>query len=161
LNSLLLGIYRNIDNSSYNQITNKLCGKIHFNLFPSKDNSEFYFIAIIDYLQLWNIKKKTELSIKSVVHEKNHISAIPPKEYANRFYFFIHSLASNNYSTGEYKLQKDHFSEIISSQNEKIVELNDQILKLNDLIFNLKNNVIEKDQKILELINIIKEKNNN
>ena len=50
-----------------------------------------YHIAIIDYLQEWNMSKKTERFIKTVLLGKDGptLSAIEPETYAKRFQQFI------------------------------------------------------------------------
>jgi 1-phosphatidylinositol-4-phosphate 5-kinase len=55
----------------------------------SNDSSEYYFIGIIDFLQLWNLKKKAELHYKSIIVEKIDLSSVPPKDYSIRFADFM------------------------------------------------------------------------
>ena len=44
----------------------------------------FYHMAIIDYLQIWNVVKFGEYILKPI-YKDSDISAKPPKEYAERF----------------------------------------------------------------------------
>ena len=63
-----------------------------FSKFLKKKHSfphgnRIYHIAIIDYLQEWNLKKKTERFLKTTILVKDgkKLSAIEPQEYARRF----------------------------------------------------------------------------
>ena len=50
-----------------------------------------YHVAIIDYLQEWNLNKKAERFVKTKILFKdgNTLSAIEPIEYARRFQHFM------------------------------------------------------------------------
>jgi 1-phosphatidylinositol-4-phosphate 5-kinase len=50
-----------------------------------------YHVALIDYLQEWNLNKKMERLLKTVVLQKDgkKLSAIEPSQYAFRFRHFI------------------------------------------------------------------------
>lgn len=52
-----------------------------------KNGNRIYHIAIIDYLQDWNLNKKTErfLKTKILLKDGKNLSAIEPKQYAERF----------------------------------------------------------------------------
>lgn len=55
-------------------------------MWPSLRPTNVYILAIIDFFQLYNIKKKGETFLKSFkVENKNDISSQPPKEYFTRF----------------------------------------------------------------------------
>ena len=55
-------------------------------MWPSLRPTNVYILAIIDFFQLYNIKKKGETFLKSFkVDNKNDISSQPPKEYFTRF----------------------------------------------------------------------------
>ncbi|KNC47995.1 serine/threonine protein kinase [Thecamonas trahens ATCC 50062] len=51
--------------------------------------NEVYFLGIIDFLQKYNAKKKLENRYKSLRFDKDTISAVPPDQYARRFFEFI------------------------------------------------------------------------
>ena len=50
-----------------------------------------YHIAIIDYLQEWNLNKKLERFTKTVLlgKDKQTLSAIEPEQYSERFCNFM------------------------------------------------------------------------
>ena len=50
-----------------------------------------YHIAIIDYLQEWNLNKKLERFTKTVLlgKDKQTLSAIEPEQYSERFCSFM------------------------------------------------------------------------
>ena len=50
-----------------------------------------YHIAIIDYLQEWNLNKKLERFTKTVLlgKDKQTLSAIEPEQYSKRFRNFM------------------------------------------------------------------------
>lgn len=55
-------------------------------MWPSLRPTNVYILAIIDFFQLYNIKKKGETFLKSFkVDNKNDISSQPPREYFTRF----------------------------------------------------------------------------
>ena len=56
-----------------------------------KSKNCIYHIAIIDYLQEWNLKKQAERLIKTKLMFKNGngLSAIEPVDYSLRFYHFM------------------------------------------------------------------------
>jgi hypothetical protein len=47
---------------------------------------------MIDYLTVYNLKKKSEHTLKSLVHDSTQISAIPPEPYRKRFLLYIASI---------------------------------------------------------------------
>ena len=51
------------------------------------NSPRIYHIAIIDYLQEWNLDKKLERLMKTVLlgKDKKSLSAIEPEAYATRF----------------------------------------------------------------------------
>jgi len=53
---------------------------------------EIYFLGIIDILTVYNFKKKSEHTIKSLLYDSNAISAIPPGPYRQRFVSFMDSI---------------------------------------------------------------------
>jgi len=83
--SLLVGVCKNI-NIQHTQ------GNSKYKIITSINFDEIYFIGIIDFLQIWNLKKKLESRVKSITIEKNSLSALPPSEYSERFVEFM----SNN-----------------------------------------------------------------
>ena len=54
-------------------------------------------ISIIDYLQEWNLNKKGERFIKTIIQGKNpdRLSAIEPERYAQRFRNFVQDFVFN------------------------------------------------------------------
>lgn len=54
-----------------------------------KDGDIIYFIGIIDCLTNYSFLKKLETLWRSLSHDTKLVSAIPPKDYANRFFEFI------------------------------------------------------------------------
>lgn len=55
----------------------------------NKDENLIYYVGIIDCLTNYSILKKLETFWRSLSHDRKIVSAIPPKDYANRFYEFI------------------------------------------------------------------------
>jgi len=54
-----------------------------------KPQQEVYFFGIIDFLQRYTWQKNLETAVKSIPYEKDKISAVNPREYANRFLRFM------------------------------------------------------------------------
>lgn len=52
---------------------------------PSSDGKELYFIGIIDIFTLYNLKKRSESTLKSIIYDKDKISCISPPYYRRRF----------------------------------------------------------------------------
>ena len=58
--------------------------------FLSESGRYIYHIAIIDYLQDYNLEKKLENRLKVFINKEGaEISAIQPKEYATRYLRFM------------------------------------------------------------------------
>jgi 1-phosphatidylinositol-4-phosphate 5-kinase len=58
--------------------------------FLSKSGKYIYHLAIIDYLQDFNLDKRLENALKTVINKEGaQISAIPPNPYCNRFVKFM------------------------------------------------------------------------
>ena len=58
--------------------------------YPSENNKYFYHLGIIDYLQEFNLEKKGENFLKSIINSAGaQISAIDPKPYAVRYFKFM------------------------------------------------------------------------
>ena len=53
------------------------------------DGDIIYFIGIIDCLTNYSLLKKLETFWRSLSHDTKIVSAIPPKDYANRFFEFV------------------------------------------------------------------------
>ena len=60
-----------------------------FSVIDAEEVNETYYIAIIDILQPYNAKKKAENFVKSMYLDGECISAIPAKDYGDRFFDFI------------------------------------------------------------------------
>lgn len=55
-----------------------------------------YYLGIIDCLTSYSMKKKLETLIRSVSQSRSTISAVPAREYGDRFFKFIQKSVSNN-----------------------------------------------------------------
>ena len=55
----------------------------------SQDRREVYYVGIIDLLTAYNIKKKTEYTVKSLYYRTGKVSCVPPEDYKERFVQFI------------------------------------------------------------------------
>jgi len=53
-----------------------------------------YYFGIIDICQEYNLRKKAETNVRSLVAETSSISAVPPHVYAKRFYDFLASIST-------------------------------------------------------------------
>ncbi|CCD24139.1 1-phosphatidylinositol-4-phosphate 5-kinase NDAI_0C04800 [Naumovozyma dairenensis CBS 421] len=53
------------------------------------DGKEIYYVGIIDCLTNYSIMKKLEAFWRSLNHDPKTVSAVPPKDYGDRFYKFI------------------------------------------------------------------------
>jgi hypothetical protein len=60
-------------------------------MFMSKCGQYIYHVSIIDYMQLWNFDKKSEVFAKTWLlgKDKKQISAVEPHYYARRFMRFV------------------------------------------------------------------------
>lgn len=86
-------------------------------LFPSLQPDKAYIIAIIDFFQLYDLKKKLETSFKGLRADTKTISSMPPDQYVVRFLNNLTNIAQG----------KDYLSSSISninveSLNEKMDE---------------------------------------
>ncbi|CAI4347501.1 CPI_1c_G0010680.mRNA.1.CDS.1 [Saccharomyces cerevisiae] len=55
----------------------------------NNDVDLIYYVGIIDFLTNYSVMKKLETFWRSLRHDTKLVSAIPPRDYANRFYEFI------------------------------------------------------------------------
>ena len=55
----------------------------------SADGTEIYFMGIIDILTNFGKKKRVENIVRSIVHDSQTISCIPPQAYGERYYNFM------------------------------------------------------------------------
>mmetsp|Transcript_31619 Transcript_31619/g.36095 ORF Transcript_31619/g.36095 Transcript_31619/m.36095 type:complete len:159 (+) Transcript_31619:1964-2440(+) len=63
-------------------------GKRH--MFLSSNMMYIYHVAIIDYLQNYNLDKKMEHLVKTILRgRKSEISAVPPERYSKRYIEFM------------------------------------------------------------------------
>jgi len=53
-----------------------------------------YFLGIIDICQKYNLRKLAETNVRGLVKEKTKISALPPRQYATRFFEFLSSISN-------------------------------------------------------------------
>ena len=65
-------------------------------IFPSLYDNEVYLISIIDYLQLFTLKKQLELQYKKMKAEEIEISSVNPLKYKNRFIEYVHKITDEN-----------------------------------------------------------------
>eukprot|EP00474_Spongospora_subterranea_P010791 CRZ11249.1 hypothetical protein [Spongospora subterranea] len=103
--SLLIGIY-NRDQDPTNPTDDELLARLGYTPEEADNPSSYdrrgllsrdsnrrianvYFMGIIDYLQKYNWKKKTEHFFKAIVNDRSSISAVNPPAYAKRFSAFI------------------------------------------------------------------------
>jgi len=61
-------------------------------MYCSMDGRVVYFIGIIDHLTSFNLSKRAESRIKSLLHNSDMISAMAPTPYRTRFQKFIASI---------------------------------------------------------------------
>ncbi|KAK4705361.1 1-phosphatidylinositol-4-phosphate 5-kinase, partial [Phenoliferia sp. Uapishka_3] len=62
----------------------------------NEDLGVIYYLGIIDILTPYGTLKKIEHFFKGMQHDKHMISAVPPKEYGDRFLAFIRSVVRGN-----------------------------------------------------------------
>jgi len=55
----------------------------------SEDGKYIYHLGIIDYLQDFNFDKWAENKFKSLISDGTMISAVPPKNYKERYFNFM------------------------------------------------------------------------
>jgi len=62
-----------------------------------QDDGKILHIAIIDYLQNWNLSKKGETCAKTLLlgQRKDAVSSMPPIPYGERFLRFMHAEVFN------------------------------------------------------------------
>ena len=60
-------------------------GNLKKYIFPSLKPDVAYIIAIIDFFQLYNLRKNLETKFKLIKAKKTDISSVPPEEYVIRF----------------------------------------------------------------------------
>ncbi len=101
--SLLLLIINmpEIDNFHYDSIINLFGNrKCYRRIFKSVNGKFIYILGIIDYLQVFNLKKFLENKYKSILYNKEikTISAVDPTVYSDRILKFVQSylLVSEN-----------------------------------------------------------------
>lgn len=54
-------------------------------MYPSLNPDTMYIFSIIDFFQLYDIKKNLETQMKRLLAKKENISSVPPEDYARRF----------------------------------------------------------------------------
>ena len=61
------------------------------NKIYNKKKTLIYHVGIIDFLQVWNKKKKLERIYKQKFKgaDSNKVSAVPPRQYSKRFVDFM------------------------------------------------------------------------
>eukprot|EP01080_Neovahlkampfia_damariscottae_P002181 gene2181-2045_t len=84
--SLLIGVHEVDSFSSVVALTN--CTTLK-NTSVIITKSEIYFLGIIDILTIYDGVKSTEHNLKSILHDGNKISSVPPTRYQERFLGFL------------------------------------------------------------------------
>lgn len=69
----------------------------------NNDDDYIYYIGIIDCLTNYSIVKKLETFWRSLNHDRNLVSAIPPRDYGQRLYDFIENSLESNTKFKPYK----------------------------------------------------------
>ena len=62
---------------------------VYGNSLLVKSGSSGFYLGIIDYLQKYNTSKKIAHVAKAITNNPNTLSTVPPKEYGDRFRFFM------------------------------------------------------------------------
>jgi Ca2+-binding EF-hand superfamily protein len=84
--SFLCGIHDGPSSAQLGALTN--CPTIHSTTVVLTE-TEVYFMGIIDIFTVFDFKKTTEHSMKSLVYKSSSISAVPAPQYQDRFCKFI------------------------------------------------------------------------
>jgi len=84
--SLLVGFYFNNKNEFADELEKVVVSQ---NKLLSAKKDEIYFIGIIDQLTQFDFKKRSENTLKSIMHDSKQISAIGPAPYRIRFQSYI------------------------------------------------------------------------
>ena len=98
----------NIDeNESYDIITNDYSGNIRFPnedftslrkyFFPCLNTKFMYIISIIDFLQLYNLRKNLETKFKKIKAQIEDISSVPPELYKERYIEFCKNIVNKDF----------------------------------------------------------------
>ena len=98
----------NIDeNESYDIITNDYSGNIRFPnedftslrkyFFPCLNTKFMYIISIIDFLQLYNLRKNLETKFKKIKAQIEDISSVPPELYKERYIEFCKNIVDKDF----------------------------------------------------------------
>ncbi len=100
----------NIDeNESYDIINNDYSGNIRFPnedftalrkyFFPCLNTKYMYIISIIDFLQLYNLRKNLETKFKKIKAQIEDISSVPPELYKERYIEFCKNIVDKDFIT--------------------------------------------------------------
>ncbi|CAI4058515.1 1-phosphatidylinositol-4-phosphate 5-kinase SKDI_04G4270 [Saccharomyces kudriavzevii IFO 1802] len=79
----------------------------------NNDVNLIYYVGIIDFLTNYSVLKKLETFWRSLRHDTKLVSAIPPRDYADRFYEFIEDSVDSlpqKKNQSSYKDDPDHKS---------------------------------------------------
>ncbi|EPY51457.1 1-phosphatidylinositol-4-phosphate 5-kinase Its3 [Schizosaccharomyces cryophilus OY26] len=134
-------VLRQVVNSTGPVSLDRSCNRLPSNQFMERSNFMFYsddggfqatnennqpanhifYIGIIDLLTKYSYVKKAEHLWKGINHSESAISAVPPAEYANRFYKFIESGIKPDHLTLKpipmFKHQNDNVVLVSNHQN--------------------------------------------
>ena len=61
----------------------------------SSDGKEIYFMGVIDILQLYNMRKRSETVMKSMFVRREELSSVDAISYGDRFIQFMTDVSSN------------------------------------------------------------------
>ena len=87
--SLLFGIAEAKNIFENNIINFKKDDNANLRIVFSEKNNYIYFFSIIDIFQEYNLIKRIEHSYKTLNASSHSISSIPPKDYGDRFCYFM------------------------------------------------------------------------
>ncbi len=116
--------------------------------FVSTDSMETYHISVIDYLQLWNLNKKTERFLKTVFLGKkgDELSAVEPVFYQERFFGRVGAMITiaeceRNKRKDLYKFEKEMEARLSQQAETKVTSLPAAPSSVNDSSDQIESNI--------------------
>ena len=70
-------------------------------IIHDEGQDEVYHMGIIDILQQYDTKKSLETLFKSIVHKKDTISSVNPRQYGERFIRFLADITTEEAEEAE------------------------------------------------------------